>query len=77
MAIIVGDDGQLEVGKPGDDPTRERHRKLTDDLAFHFEMEQQAQEALDGQHQTLAARVAEMDARVAFLEALIIGSPAG
>jgi hypothetical protein len=73
MAIIVGDDGSLSVGRDDGDPTRASHRQLADGLAWHLESNQQVLEALDSQHRALAATVAELAATVATLEALMIG----
>jgi hypothetical protein len=77
MAIIVTDDGSLSVGPDDGDPIRQSHAEIIDKLAFKFELDQQVQEALAVHCERLDARVAELAATVATLEALMVGSPAG
>ena len=69
MSFIVSDDGQLEVGPAGDDPTRRGHARLVAGLAHELEMTLQAFEAYD-------AKFERLEARIAFLEALVLGERA-
>jgi hypothetical protein len=70
MSFIVGNDGSLEVGPPPeDDPTRRAHARLVAGLAHELEMTLQACEAYD-------AKFERLEARIAFLEALLLGERA-
>jgi hypothetical protein len=77
MAIIIGDDGQLHASPDDGDPIRQSHHEIIDQLAFKFELDQQVQEALAIHCERLDASVAELAARMAMLETLIVGSPGG
>ena len=61
VSFIVNDGGQLEVGPPEDDPTRQRNSRLVQMIAFELEMRVQAQEVYDRQLMELGRRVAELE----------------
>ncbi len=69
MSFIVGSEGQPEVGPAEHDPARRGHARLVAGLAHELEMTLQLFEAYD-------ARFERLEARIAFLEALLLGERA-
>jgi hypothetical protein len=77
MAIIITDDGRLEVGPPDpDDPTRQAHKRLLDELAWHLETTLQADDCHSTMIERHKAQLAALESRVAMLESLLLSASA-
>jgi hypothetical protein len=84
MSFNVNDAGDgLEVGPPGDDPTRQLNERRVQDLAYDLEMRAQLDECTSSQLYELQARTRQLDATVtklaaavSMLEALLVGTEA-
>ena len=73
MSIIVNDGGQLEVGPPPeDDPTRQANARIIEALAWKFELDLQALDALSASEHRQRGQIATLESRVAFLEQMLL-----
>jgi hypothetical protein len=76
LAIIINDSGGLEVGPPGDDPSRQAHARLVDGIAWELESALQASEFYSEMIERHKAQLAALESRVAMLESLLMSSAA-
>ena len=76
MSFNISDDGSLEVGAPEGDPIREANARFVHDLAFRLEQDQQMFECLSEHSYRYKKQIADLEARVAMLEELLLGQAA-